>query len=80
MLKTVFTVAFCGIAISIYGHRLWEWWMTGQLYITTRFTSHYSTFSGGHIEFLIGFFLYVVLSFGGLLLIATAIADNKHSR
>jgi hypothetical protein len=42
-------------------------------------TSHYSTVSGDHIEFLIGFFLYVVLIFAGLLLIATAIADDSHS-
>jgi hypothetical protein len=75
--KTVFVIALSCAGIWIFGRRLYEWFMTGQLYISSRLApSRYVTFSDDHVGFLIGVSLYVFLVFAGLLLILDAIVEE----
>jgi hypothetical protein len=75
--KALFTVALSCVCIWIFGRRLYEWFTTGQLFISTRLsTSHYVTFSSDHVGFLIGFVLYVFLVLGGFMMILSAIAEE----
>ena len=75
--KALFTVALSCVCIWIFGRRLYEWFTTGQLFISPKFSaSHYVTFSSDHVEFLIGFVFYVFLIVGGLMLILSAIAEE----
>ena len=75
--KTILLIALSCVCIWIFGHRLYEWFMTGQLYVSSRpAPSHYVTFSDDHVGFLIGMSLYVFLVFAGLLLILDAIVEE----
>jgi hypothetical protein len=74
---TLCIIALSCVCIWIFGHRLYEWFTTGQLFISPKFSaSHYVTFSSDHVEFLIGFVLHVFLVLGGFLLILSAIAEE----
>jgi hypothetical protein len=75
--KALCTIALSCVCIWIFGHRLYEWFATGQLFISPKFSaSHYVTFPSDHVEFLIGFVLYVFLVLAGFMMILSAIAEE----
>jgi hypothetical protein len=71
-------LTFALLLIGVFGGRLAEWLMTGQLLVANRIRpSHYVTFTGDPVEFLMGFALHVFMVWAGLMLVVATFKENQ---
>jgi hypothetical protein len=76
-LKTWFKVGLAVIVVWIFGYRLTEWLLTGQLYVTSSLRpAHYVTFANGTGEFISTLIFLVVMVGLGLIAIFAAIFED----
>jgi hypothetical protein len=76
-IRTYAYLAFALLLVSVFGSRLADWLMGGQLLVANRIrASHYITFSGDPVEFVMGFALHVFMISTGLMLMAAAIKED----
>ncbi|MGH6642869.1 MAG: hypothetical protein ACRED3_09255 [Bradyrhizobium sp.] len=76
-LKTWFNVGLAVIVVWIFGYRLTERLLTGQLYVTYSLRpAHYVTFAGDTGEFVSTFTFLVVMVGLGLMAIFAAIFED----
>jgi hypothetical protein len=76
-IRTFAYLSFALLLVWVFGSRLAEWLMTGQLLVANRVRpSHYITFSGDPVEFAMGFALHVFMVLAGLMLVVAAITED----
>ena len=68
------TVAVGIAAVGLFGYRLVEWMLTGQLFVDRKYSaSHYVSWSADRLELIIGVVLTVILILAVLALMADAV-------
>jgi hypothetical protein len=76
-IRTYAYLSLALVLVWVFGSRLAEWLMTGQLLVANRIRPlQYITLSGDPVEFLMGFALQMFMVCAGLMLMVAAIKEH----